>query len=115
MDRLRAFLPNLVSGQGLLALDGEDAQNRVAEVIFPSVFLFALRAGSARLIDGAIGTVVAIPTVAIPTDLHPRFPMLSRPRIQRVGRISYGIIAGLLGAPTIIIVIALIWGGVFSW
>ena len=41
--------------------------------------------------------------------------MLSRPRFQRYGRISYGIIAGLLGAPTLIIIIALIWGGVFSW
>jgi len=66
--------------------------------------------------SGAIGTVVASPiVVAIPTDPHPRFPMLSRPRVQRAGRISYGIIAGLLGAPTIVIVIALIWGGVFSW
>lgn len=41
--------------------------------------------------------------------------MLSQPRVQRAGRISYGIIAGLLGAPTMIIVIALLWGGVFSW
>ncbi len=41
--------------------------------------------------------------------------MLKQPRIERAGRISYGIIAGLLGAPTIIIIIALIWGGVFSW
>ena len=41
--------------------------------------------------------------------------MLSNPRIVRAGRISYGIIAGLLGAPTIIIIIALIWGGVFNF
>ena len=41
--------------------------------------------------------------------------MLTRPRIERAGRISYGIIAGLLGAPTIVIIIALIWGGVFTF
>ncbi len=34
--------------------------------------------------------------------------MLMLPRIERI-------IAGLLGAPTIIVIIALIWGGVFSW
>ncbi len=41
--------------------------------------------------------------------------MLTEPRLQRAGRISYGIIAGLVGAPTIIIIIALIWGGVFKF
>jgi hypothetical protein len=41
--------------------------------------------------------------------------MLSNPQNTRAGRISYGIIAGLLGAPTIIVIIALVWGGVFHW
>jgi len=40
--------------------------------------------------------------------------MLTNPQNTRAGRISYGIIAGLLGAPTIII-IALFVGGVFKW
>ena len=43
-----------------------------------------------------------------PPTLNPRFNMLMLPRIERI-------IAGLLGAPTIIVIIALIWGGVFSW
>lgn len=33
----------------------------------------------------------------------------------RPGRISYALIAGLLGAPTIIVIIALLVGGVFRW
>lgn len=33
----------------------------------------------------------------------------------RAGRISYALIAGLLGAPTIVIIIALLIGGVFNW
>ncbi len=41
--------------------------------------------------------------------------MLTNPQNTRAGRISYGIIAGLLGAPTIIIIIALFVGGVFKW
>ena len=44
-----------------------------------------------------------------------RLNMLAEPRITRTGRISYGIIAGLLGAPTIIIIIALFVGGVFKF
>jgi hypothetical protein len=35
--------------------------------------------------------------------------------LNRFGKISYGIIAGLLGAPTIIVIIALLWGGIFKW
>jgi hypothetical protein len=34
---------------------------------------------------------------------------------QRAGKVSYALIAGLLGAPTIVIVIALLIGGVFRW
>jgi hypothetical protein len=34
---------------------------------------------------------------------------------QRAGKISYALIAGLLGAPTIVIIIALLIGGVFKW
>jgi uncharacterized membrane protein len=33
----------------------------------------------------------------------------------RTGRISYALIAGLLGAPTIIVIIALLVGGIFKW
>ena len=33
----------------------------------------------------------------------------------RQGKISYALIAGLLGAPTIIVIIALLIGGVFRW
>ncbi len=33
----------------------------------------------------------------------------------RQGKVSYALIAGLLGAPTIIIIIALLIGGVFKW
>jgi hypothetical protein len=33
----------------------------------------------------------------------------------RQGKISYALIAGLLGAPTIIVVIALLVGGIFKW
>jgi hypothetical protein len=34
---------------------------------------------------------------------------------QRAGKISYALIAGLLGAPTVVIIIALLIGGVFKW
>ncbi len=34
---------------------------------------------------------------------------------QRAGRVSYGIIAWLLGAPTIVIIIALFVGGIFKF
>lgn len=37
-----------------------------------------------------------------------------RTTTQRAGRVSYGIIAWLLGAPTIVIVIALFVGGIFK-
>jgi hypothetical protein len=33
----------------------------------------------------------------------------------REGKIRYALAAWLLGAPTILIIIALIWGGIFSW
>lgn len=33
----------------------------------------------------------------------------------RKGKISYALIAGLLGAPTVIVIIALLVGGVFRW
>lgn len=33
----------------------------------------------------------------------------------RAGRVSYGIIAWLLGAPGIVILIALMWGGCTNW
>jgi hypothetical protein len=34
--------------------------------------------------------------------------------LAHAGRISYGVVAWALGAPTIVIIIALIWGGVFK-
>jgi len=33
---------------------------------------------------------------------------------DRAGKVSYGIIAWLLGAPTIVIILALLFGGVFK-
>ncbi len=33
----------------------------------------------------------------------------------RAGKVSYALIAGLLGAPTVVIIIALLIGGVFKW
>ena len=44
--RLREFLPNLVPRHRLFTLRGEDPQNRVAQVVFPSFFFFAFRFGS---------------------------------------------------------------------
>jgi|GEM_PF-2318933 len=41
--------------------------------------------------------------------------MTTQTPLNRFGKISYGIIAGLLGAPTIIVIIALLWGGIFKW
>jgi hypothetical protein len=35
--------------------------------------------------------------------------------ITHTGRISYAVIAYLLGGPGIIIVIALLWGGCMKW
>lgn len=35
--------------------------------------------------------------------------------VPRKGRVSYALIAALLGAPTIIVIIALLIGGVFKW
>jgi hypothetical protein len=35
--------------------------------------------------------------------------------IQRSGKVRYALAAWLLGAPTILIIVALIWGGVFNW
>lgn len=40
--------------------------------------------------------------------------MDSTPNTRR-GRISYALIAGLLGAPTVVVIIALLVGGVFRW
>ena len=34
---------------------------------------------------------------------------------QHAGKVSYGIIAWLLGAPTIVIILALLFGGVFKF
>ena len=42
------------------------------------------------------------------------FPML-RNSTARAGKVSYGIIAWLLGAPTIVIIIALFVGGIFKF
>jgi len=33
----------------------------------------------------------------------------------RAGKVSYALVAGLLGAPTIVVIIALLVGGVFRW
>lgn len=41
--------------------------------------------------------------------------MRSEPPAPRKGKISYALIATLLGAPTIIVIIALLIGGVFKW
>lgn len=35
--------------------------------------------------------------------------------MARLGRISYGLIAGLLGLPLPIVIIALLWGGCTNW
>lgn len=35
--------------------------------------------------------------------------------LVRAGRISYGLIAGLLGLPLPIVIIALLWGGCTNW
>ena len=41
--------------------------------------------------------------------------MHSQSPAPRHGKVSYALIAGLLGAPTIIVIIALMIGGVFKW
>lgn len=33
----------------------------------------------------------------------------------RAGKVRYGVAAWLLGAPTIVIIIALLFGGLFKW
>ena len=38
-----------------------------------------------------------------------------RTTTKRAGKVSYGIIAWLLGAPTIVIILALVFGGVFKF
>ncbi len=35
--------------------------------------------------------------------------------LARAGRVSYGLIAGLLGLPLPIVIIALLWGGCTHW
>jgi hypothetical protein len=41
--------------------------------------------------------------------------MQSQTPTPRQGKISYALIAGLLGAPTVVVIIALLIGGVFKW
>ncbi len=39
-----------------------------------------------------------------------------KPQTQpREGKVRYALVAWLLGAPTIVVIIAAIWGGLFNW
>jgi len=57
-----------------------------------------------------------IPAADVPSAGSNRsYIMQSETPMPRKGRVSYALIAGLLGAPTIIVIIALLVGGVFHW